>query len=485
MKINEILPTNEYISATVDINTEITSVSTSPTETEEGCLLILENSKRLQKSFKFKTKPTAIVTDDPSVISDDIPYILTNTPRKASAVIHSNFYNIDYSRLKTIGVTGTNGKTSTAYMIYKILLDNKRNCGFIGSGLIEIGGTKINDTTYSMTTPDISKLYKIIRKMQDENCSYIVMEVSSHALALDKVYPIPFDYGVFTNLSSEHMDFHNTMDDYFNCKLKLIKSAKKAVLNIDDAYARKIFKTENLNPITIGALWQGDYYATSITQNGFSELSYFLHTKDICYKTTLHFPGIYNVYNSMLATAVCIDLGIRPCKVKKSVSGITKIKGRFEVINGPVKVIIDYAHTAKAYESFLQSLISVKGKSSLTVVFGCGGDRDKTKRPMIASIVERYANRIIVTEDNSRKESFEDISKDIASGFNTENFEVIKDRTEAIRSAILKSKPGDIVAVIGKGCEEYNIKGESYDSYNDKIEVANALYEFNEKENEN
>jgi len=446
----------------------------------------LENARHMPKASCFKTLPLAIVTDDLSIISDKIPYVLTENARKASATIHSNFWEINYSSLKMIGVTGTNGKTSTSYMIYRIILESLGNCGFIGSGLIEINGKKISDSTYSMTTPDTSKLYKTIRKMQDEGCAYIVMEVSSHALTLNKVSKIPFEYGIFTNLSHEHTDFHNSIEEYFNAKMTLLKSAKKVIINIDDFYARQALSKLKSNVITIGVLWQGDYYATHIESRGFEGTTYFMHTDKICYKATLRFPGIYNVYNSMLAQAVCIDLKIPPCTVKRALSNIQKIKGRFDVITDSVKVIIDYAHTPKAYETFLQSLYSIKGLSKLTVVFGCGGDRDKSKRPLIASIVEKYADRIILTEDNSRKEALDSILNDIKNGFKNKKYEIIPDRSKAIRKAVLSSQKNDIVAIIGKGCEEYNIKGDTYSPYNDKIEAANALYEYKEHiKNEN
>ena len=486
MKLHELLPKEEYIKSTFSIDREIKGITTTPTEVESDYLFISENANHMPKASSFKTAPLAIVTDNESAVPDGFPYVLTKNARKASAAIHSNFFGIDYSRLKIIGVTGTNGKTTTAYIIYKIILENLENCGFIGSGLIEINGKKISDKTYSMTTPDISKLYKIIRKMQDEGCRFIVMEVSSHALVLNKVSPIPFEYGVFTNLSPEHTDFHDSMDDYFNAKMLLLKSAKRIVLNIDDSYARKALENFNNNVVTVGVLWQGDYYATHIESNGFDGTTYYIHTNKICYKTTIRFPGVYNLYNTMLSSAVCIDLKIPPCEVKKSISNIQKIKGRFDVLSDSVKVIIDYAHTPKAYESFLQSLYNIKGVSNLTVVFGCGGDRDKSKRPLIASIVEKYADKIIITEDNSRKESLEDILNDIKKGFTTSKYEIIHDRSKAIKKAVLSSKENDIVAIIGKGCEEYNIKGEVYNPYNDKIEAANALYEYKEHiKNEN
>ncbi len=481
MKLNELIYESEYISSEIDLSTKISNIATLPEETSEKSLFVLENPKKMPKLSEFKSLPCAILSAEEAEFPNCIPAIKVNNPRLLSSLIHSRFFGVDFSEMSVIGVTGTNGKTSTAYMIYTVLRENNIKCGFIGTGIIEINGNKINDSDYSMTTPDPKKLYKVLKKMQDEGCTKIVMEVSSHALALDKVTPIPFEYGVFTNLSPEHTDFHNSMDDYFNTKLKLLIAAKKKVINLDDSYGRAAAKMFDKNKITVGAIWPGDYYATNIETHKDGGITYFTHTDKICYKTRLNFHGIYNVYNSLLASAVCIDIGIAPCLVKKSLSQFKGVCGRFEVIKGKIKVIIDYAHTTEAYKNVLEDLKKLKENKHLTVVFGCGGERDRAKRPKIAALVEKYADKIIVTEDNSRNEDPNRIFEDIIMGFSQNKHRITKDRKTAIREAVFDSSKGDLVAIIGKGAEEYNIDKNGYTHFSDKETIYLTLKEYENK----
>lgn len=481
MKLNELIKENEYITSGIDLSASVGSLATTPEKTGERSLFVLENPKKMPSINDFPVLPVAILSSEDAPFPSCIPSIKVKNARLASSFIHSRFYGVDFSEFSIIGVTGTNGKTSTAYMIYKILEDNNIKAGFIGTGMIEILGQRISDFTYSMTTPDPNKLYKVLKKMQDEGCTRVVMEVSSHALALDKVAPIPFEYGVFTNLSPEHTDFHKTMDDYFEAKLKLLKSSKKCIINIDDRYGRLAANILKNNTTTIGAIWRGDYYATNIETQTYDGISYFTHNGKICYKTTLAFPGIYNVYNSLLASAACIEMGIAPCKVKRSLASLRGISGRFEVIKSKIKVIIDYAHTEAAYKNILEDLKRFKKSKCLTVVFGCGGERDRTKRERIAALVESYADRIIVTEDNSRNERPEQIIADIKKGFKQDGYRIIYDRKTAISEAILNSSEGDVVAIIGKGAEEYNLDGEGYHPFSDKDVIFTVLKEYENK----
>ncbi len=481
MKLNEIIKENEYITSDIDLNCEIKGISTSAEETADGFLFILENPKKMPEIKEFSVFPVAILSSEEANFPNEVPSIKVMNARLASALIHSRFFDVDFSRLSIIGVTGTNGKTTTAYMIYKILCSEKIKTGFIGTGIIEICGNKISNSFYSMTTPDPKDLYKILRKMQDMGCEKVVMEVSSHALALGKTTPIPFEYGVFTNLSSEHTDFHSSMDEYFKTKTKLLSASKKQVINIDDRYGRIASEIFKKSSVTIGALFRGNYYATNIDECDENGLSYFMHTDKICYKTALCIPGIYNVYNSMLASAVCIDMGIPPYRVKEALSDFRGVKGRFEIIKSKIRVIIDYAHTEEAYKNLLSSIKKLKKNHKLTVVFGCGGERDKSKRVKIATVVENYADKIIVTEDNSRNESSELIFEDIKAGFSSDKYLIIKNRKEAIKEAVLNSEPEDFVAIIGKGAEEYNIDENGYHHFNDRETAESVLKEYENK----
>ncbi len=475
MKLKDLIFQDEYISSDINFDKQISSLATSIEDIKDDCLYIAENKNKIPNFDNAKTKPAAVVIGDTGSVSCNIPKIKVSDPRKMSALIHSRFWEIDYSKLTVIGVTGTNGKTTTATIIYNILKDHIKKVGFIGTGKIEISGDRVSEKNYSMTTPTPKRLYKAMKKMQECGCTHVIMEVSSHALVQERVAPIPFEYAVFTNLSSEHMDYHLNMEDYYQAKKKLFLSAEKIIINIDDPYGRRLAKEVNKEKITAGVLYRGDVFVTEPTDLGFDGITYYYNGGGFSFKAILKLSGIYNIYNSLLAMALCIDLGIAPCKVKESMKKITSIPGRFEIIKNKITVIIDYAHTEEAFFSFLESLYSNKGSSSLTVVFGCGGERDKTKRPKMAAAAERFADKIIVTSDNPRSESPEEIIRDISEGFSKNAYEICIDRETAIKKAINEASPSDIVAIIGKGAEEYNIDKDGYHPFSERKIAEEAL----------
>ncbi len=475
MKVYDLINEGDYIYSDIALGTEIKSLCTSIENLKADSLYIIENEKKIPDFNSTNTKPAAVVIKDGACFPYSIPKITVKNPRYASAKIHSRFWQIDYKTVKIIGITGTNGKTTTATIIYNILRDNGKKVGFIGTGKIEIDGDRINESSYSMTTPAPERLYKILRKMQDVSCEYIVMEVSSHALKQERVSAIPFEYAIFTNLSEEHMDFHDSMEDYYQSKRRLFSLAKKTVINTDDSYGKRLYKECNSEKQSVGVLWRADAFATLIEDYGFDGLSYYYNGKGFLFKAHLKLAGLHNVYNSLLALTVCIDMGIAPCQAKESLSKITEVSGRFEIIKDEITVIIDYAHTKEAFAQILSSISSNKGLSSLSVVFGCGGERDRYKRPRIAEIAEKYADKIIVTSDNSRNEPPEAIIADITKGFKKYNYEICIDRKEAIIKAITEAEIGDIVAVIGKGAEEYNIDKDGYHPFSEKAIISEAL----------
>ncbi len=478
MKLNEIIYNDEYIISDATGDEEINSITTEFEKADEKTLLIIPNSKKSPNFSKSENYPAAILCDELCCIPKGFKTIRTNNTRLAMSYAYSRFYGVDYSKFKIIGITGTNGKTSTATFIKYILQDAGMKVGFIGTGKIEISEKILSDTRYSMTTPDPEVLYRTLKTMENEECDAVIMEISSHSLALDKVAPISFDYGVFTNLSSEHMDFHKSIEEYYNAKCKLFSMCKTAVFNIDDDYVRKAAVQCKVRRITAGAVWRGDVFASDIENKGFSGVNYVYHGKNYIFRMKLAIAGIYNVYNSMLATAVTTDMGIKPCDAKSSISKIKAIEGRFEIIKDDITVIIDYAHTDTAFNAVLKNLRDTKKNHEiLTVVFGCGGERDRTKRPRMAAAAEAYADRIIVTSDNSRTEEPMDIIADIIHGFKNKGFEVCESREEAIKRAIVSSPAGGIVAIIGKGAEKYNIDKFGYHDFDERKIIKKALQE--------
>ncbi len=475
MKISEIIYREEYIMSEVDDELDFARISTSPEDAEDGDLLIITNSKRVSDLSGMKGRPLAVICDQNIVLPDNIPRILVSNPRLALANACYRYEKIDRKRMKIIGVTGTNGKTTTATLIKNILSGLGFKVGFIGTGKIDINGDDITPHNYSMTTPDPTLLYHMLGEMQRQNCDAVVMEVSSHSLFYHKTSPIEFDYGVFTNLSPEHMDFHQSMENYFRAKMRLFEKCKCSIFNIDDEYGSKAYDLCCNRKISAGILWRGDVWASNIENRGFEGISYTYHGDGFSFKMKLPLAGIYNAYNSLLAAALCIDMGCKPCDVKRILSDVSPVKGRYEIINDKISVIIDYAHTAEAFKSILSELYSIKNNGKLTVVFGCGGDRDKEKRPQMAKIAEQYADRIILTADNSRNESTKDIISDIIKGFELGNYEIKENREEAIRSAILSASDGDTVAIIGKGPEKYNIDKNGYHRFNEREIIESAL----------
>ena len=476
MKLCDILKDIEYSLINIDESEEILALSLTPENSDERTALILPGQKQSANIKNKSFKACCVICSEDTELPDGIPAVKVKNPRAAMAFAYSNFYSTNYSKMKIIGVTGTNGKTSTATFLEKAL-SGLGKIGFIGTGSIRIGGVAIQEEFYSMTTPDPPLLYKVLKRMENEDCFAVVMEVSSHALALSKVAPIRFDYGILTNLSPEHMDFHSDMEEYYLTKKKLFSSSKCGVFNIDEGYARRAFKECNTRKISVGALFRGDVYASGIIDRGFDGVSYLYHGQNFSFRMNLRTPGIYNVYNSLLAIAVATDMGAVPCKVKESLAAFVGIEGRYEIIKDEITVIIDYAHTVAAFESVLKSIKAASINRPLTVVFGAGGERDKTKRPKMAAAAEKYADKIIVTEDNSRGEEPMEIISDVIKGFREKSYRISIDRRRAIKEAILSASAGEVVAIIGKGAEKYNIDKRGYHRFDEKEIIELSLRE--------
>ncbi len=461
---------------------EISEIASKTNAITENSLFILVESinlgiDRIINYVKAKRPLILVCEKEKAKVEFDFPVVYVKNARLMTALIYSRFYEVDYSKTKFIGVTGTNGKSSTAEMIRKILRYSGASTGFIGTGKIEINGDRISDENYSMTTPDPDILYPAIRKMQDRGCEYAVMEVSSHALYFDKVTPIPFELSLFTNLSQEHLDFHNDIDGYFLTKLKLFSQTKKAVFNFDDSYSKKAFEMFSGEKSSVGIIWGASAVAKDIKNRGFLGMDYIYREEKRAMKISLKLAGAYNIYNSLMAIRAAIMLGIRPCIAKEAIEDMEKIEGRFEIINSDVHIIIDYAHTPYALESFLKSVNSIKSpRQRLSLVFGCGGDRDRIKRPIMGKIAEENADFVIITTDNSRNENEKDIISDILEGMSkTEKRKVITSRQKAIEYAILSANSGDVVTLVGKGHERYNIDKNGYHFFDEREIIRSAL----------
>ena len=482
MNLYEIIYSNEYKSNFPVKNLEIENISTSPENIDAKTLFVIIKSINFDVNkiidYVISKKPAAIICNKELTIeSTYIPILKTDNTRSLLPFLYSRFYRIDYSKMKFTAVTGTNGKTTTPTMLSHILSSSGKKVGFIGTGKIIIDGKQINDSQYSMTTPDPSLLYAVIKDMEICGCDTVVMEVSSHALHFDKVLPIPFEIAIFTNLSPEHMDFHKNMETYYKTKLKLFSQTKIGIFNMDDEYSRKAESEVLCQKHSIGIINNAESFARDIIQNGLYGSEYIFCESNKLFKVKLSLGGAYNIYNSMLAIKAALELGIKPCDAKNAISKLHSIDGRLETISNAPTVIIDYAHTEDALLNILKTAYSNKTMGQkLTVVFGCGGDRDTLKRPKMAAIAEKYSDFVIVTTDNSRTEPETKIIKDILKGFSyPKKHKVISSRKDAIEYAVINADASDIVIIIGKGHERYNIDKNGYHSFDERKIIKDAI----------
>ncbi len=408
--------------------------------------------------------------------------------RRAEAELHNAWNAFPATNLKLIGVTGTNGKTSVTHMIRRILTSALHPTGMIGTlGAILPDGTHISlsggsDPNANMTTPDPAVLYSVLARMRDAGAEYVVMEVSSHALTLEKLAPLEFAVGIFTNLTPEHLDFHKTMDAYAAAKEKLFEHSDLTICNLDSPYGGRMCAHAKGRVIGCTAMRaDADFCAAEVQSDKDGSVSYCLRSL----RTRLHLrvplPGEYTVINSMQAAICALECGCSPAAVKAALSTMPPVAGRMERVRLPhgadITALIDYAHTPDALEQSLGVARTLCRKgSTLTLLFGCGGDRDRTKRPIMGGIAERLSDRVIVTSDNPRTEDPNAIIREILDGMaKTEEITVIPDRATAIRHAVETAHAGDVLLLAGKGHEEYEITKEGRRPFSERDIVREAV----------
>ncbi len=404
-------------------------------------------------------------------IPEDIVLVLSKDTRYALAIVACNFYKNPSKKMKLIGVTGTKGKTTTTYMIRDILEKHGIKVGLIGTVASYVGDKKIADN--ENTTPESLKLQEIFSKMLEEKCEAVVMEVSSQSLKLERVAGCDFDIGVFTNFAEDHISTkeHPNMEDYFNSKVKLFKMCKKGFINADDVYSIMIPKlVPECQFSTYGIDNHCDLLAKDITvTNQYADFKVKIGDKNERVKVSI--PGRFSVYNSLAAIAVAMQFGCNSEEIKGALENI-RVPGRSELVDNKLglTIMIDYAHTPESLEKIL-SAVKIYTKGRVISVFGCGGDRDKIKRPMMGEVSGRVADYTIITSDNPRTENPEEIVKDIEEGIKKTNgkYECIVDRKEAIKKAIKMANKRDMIVLAGKGHEQYQ-------------EINKKRYPFDESE---
>ncbi len=403
--------------------------------------------------------------------------ILVENTSVAAALLYNAHHNKPSNDLKIIGVTGTNGKTGVCYMLESIFSAAGHACAVIGTLGCRALGAPVALRESSLTTPDSSELYPLLANLRDMGVTHVFMEVSSHALALHRVDGIEFECGVFTNLSRDHLDFHGTLEDYFLSKAKLFDSCKRAVINIDDTYGKRLYDAHR-GSFAFSRLC-GDAMASNVRLD-FSGCSYTLEYKNKKYNISLGALGDFSVSNSLAAASVALELGISPYAVSEGLSRFFGVEGRMQNVTpagAPFCAMIDFAHTPDALERLLLCVRELKGaKGRIITLFGCGGERDKGKRRDMGLVASKYSDFVIVTSDNSRGERAEDIISDILKGIDKEKaHKVIVSRQKAIEYAVLTAGSGDIILLCGKGHEKYIIDADGTHPF-DEEKILNEAY---------
>ena len=458
MKLKNLLNGVAVLETNINLNMEIGNVVYDSRKVQSGSLFVAITGFATDGN---KYIPMALEKGAVAVVTAhkprrEIPYVLVSSDRLALAQIGANYYGHPAKAMTMIGVTGTNGKTSTTLLLKHVLetvLHAK--VGLIGTMENLIGNTVIPT---ERTTPESFELQGLFAQMRDAGCTHVVMEVSSHAVSLDRVAGVQYDVAAFTNLTEDHLDFHKTMENYCDAKAELFARCDKAVLNRDDFWYQRICAKLSGPAITTSVRGGGDLCARDVTMLS-DGVCFTAVYKDKEVAVKLPIPGKFTVYNALGVLAIALQLGISLEAAAEALGTAQGVKGRVEVVPTPGKpytVLVDYAHTPDGLENVLSSVKDFC-KGRMIAVFGCGGDRDRTKRPIMGRIGTELADLAIITSDNPRTESPAAIIDDIVQGLpeTAKNYEVIENRVEAIHHAMDIAEKDDIIVLAGKGHETY------------------------------
>ena len=465
MKLKDLLQGIQINSVQADAECKIRGVSCHSHDTEPGDVFVaipgtsLDGNQFITEAFE-KGAVCAVCERPPRC---GIPYVVVPCARRALALMAANRFGHPADEMTLIGVTGTNGKTTTTWLIRQILEQKAgAKVGLIGTVENLVGDDVL---PAERTTPQSYELQRLLRQMADAGCTHVVMEVSSHALALERIYGLHFDVGLFTNLTQDHLDFHGTMERYCAAKGRLMRSCAVAVYNADDPWSRSVLHGSTCPRISYGLQAECDLQAKHIVYQPRS-VSYTACTAWGEIPAGCAIPGNFSVYNSLAAMAVCSQLGVPLADCAQVMRHSAGARGRMEVVPAPGKdytVLIDYAHTPDALENVLKTVRGFAAGRTIAV-FGCGGDRDRSKRAQMGEIGARLADVAVVTSDNPRSEDPDKIIEEILAGMSgPAEPVVIENRIDAIAWALDHAQRGDVVVLCGKGHETYQeIRSEKY-----------------------
>ncbi len=462
MKLFELLEASGIAVPEARENSEIGGVTCDSRRVRPGYLFVClpglhqESTEFIGRAYE--NGAVAVMTE--KVLGGD--EIVVDDTLGAMSRLCRTFYGGGCDKLRLVAVTGTNGKTTVVSLLRSIARTAGRRCGTVGTLGIYSGSQRLflnnHEPDANMTTPDPEELYPALAKMADDGCEFVFIEASSHALARKKLDALSFEVGIFTNLSRDHLDFHGSFYEYAAAKSRLYPLCKSYVANADDPNVGLVA------PMGIGCSVGGrsDVYAENVRLLGENGCSYRLVTENMSFNISSPIPGEFTVMNTLEASAAALALGISPRDIASGIADLRFLPGRMErvslSVNAPISVYIDYAHTPDALEKLLLSAKKLAGWGRVVLLFGCGGDRDRGKRPEMGAVATRYADYTIITSDNCRSEDPEAIISDILSGVDTKKrYTVIVDRADAIDHAIKESRPGDMIILAGKGHEKYEI----------------------------
>lgn len=410
-----------------------------------------------------------------SAVIGRLTFVKVRNSRHAVAMMAADFFDNPSKKLTLVGITGTNGKTTTVTLLYRLFMSQGYNCGLL-STIANYVGTKRLET--SNTTADPITINSLMNEMVDAGCEFCFMEVSSIGVEQERVAGLEFKVGIFSNLTHDHLDYHKTFAEYLRCKKLFfdnLPATATAITNIDDKNGEVMVQNTKAHIVRYSCRSIADH-TCRIMEETFEGMLLKIDGRE----TWTRLIGQHNAYNILAIYSAAMAVGADPEETLVAISKLESAPGRLEVIRGPrdLSVVIDYAHTPDALENVLKTLKDIDGNKELICLFGCGGDRDKTKRPEMAKIAEDYADRIVVTSDNSRTEKTEDIMDDIRKGFSTKGLSkaiFISDRKEAIRTAIMFAKDGAVILLAGKGHETYQIIGTEHRHFDEREVVAEVF----------
>ena len=490
MRLEKIIKDAGVIEVRGNLNLDVTDICNDSRKVTRGAIFIaVKGCGNDGHAFIHKAVDSgaaAIVYEDKEAMDKEIQeydssaiegltFVRIKSSRHAVAMMAAAFFDNPSRKLTLVGITGTNGKTTTVTLLYRLFMSQGYNCGLL-STIANYVGTRRLET--ANTTADPITINRLMAEMAEAGCEFCFMEVSSIGVEQERVAGLDFKVGIFSNLTHDHLDYHKTFAEYLRCKKMFfdnLPSTATAITNIDDKNGEVMVQNTKAKVVRYSCRSIADH-TCRIMEETFEGMLLKIDGRE----TWTRLIGQHNAYNILAIYSTAMAVGADPEGTLVTISKLESAPGRLEVIRGPreLSVIIDYAHTPDALENVLKTLRDIDGGRELICLFGCGGDRDKTKRPEMAKVAEEYADRIVVTSDNSRTERTEDILEDIRKGFSSNGLAksiFITDRKEAIRTAIMFAKDGAVILLAGKGHETYQIIGTEY-HHLDEREVVSEVF---------